>query len=169
MSDVNDVLGQAGGGEQVEALGRTWTLSHVGPGIRARYSAWLKARARRELTQQKPYLDEPEYREALASLQEQQTSGAYSWGSPLSPRAIGSAVQTMLESDEGRVQLVRELLRPAHGDIDPGKVMEILEAAPEDLALALAACLGLGPNRQAPTERTTSGSQETNEKGQAAG
>jgi len=169
MSNVNDVLGQSGSGEQIEALGKTWTLTHVGPGIRARYSAWVKARAQRELTQQKPYLDEVEYRERMASLQEQQTAGAYNWGSPLSPRAMGSAVQTMFDSEEGRIRLVQELLHPTHGEVEPGKVVEILEAAPEEMALALAACLGLGPNRQTPTERTTSGNPETSGQGQVAG
>lgn len=160
MSDVNDTLGQAGAGELVEALGKTWTLSHVGPGIRARYAARVKAKARRELAVEKPYMGEQAYREASNLLQEQITADAYSWGSPLDPDGPGSAIQAMLSSPLGQAWLFQELLRPVHGEVPLETVVQIAAEAPAETQLVLAACLGIGPNRQAPTERTTSGEEE---------
>lgn len=162
MSDVNDTLGQAGGGEQIDALGQVWILSHVGPGIRARYAARVKAKARRELAAEKPLMGEIAYREACNLLQEQINTDAYNWGSPLDPNGMGSAIQAMMASPLGQAWLLQELLRPAHGDVAMETIVQIAGAAPEETQLALAACLGIGPNRQAPTERTTSGSEASN-------
>jgi hypothetical protein len=162
MSEVNDVAGRC---ELVEALGKTWTLAHVGPAVRARYSAWAKARARQELTAQKAYLDQESYREALASLQEQMTARAYDWGTPLRKDAMGSGVAALIGTEEGRVRLLAELMRPAHPELadDPPAVVALVEAEPEAFALALAACLELpDPLAGRPTE--TGWAKETDEK-----
>lgn len=160
MSEVTDTLGQAGPGELVEALGRTWSLAHVGPGIRARFSAWCKLRARQELLEQKPHLAEDAYREALGVLQEEMAAGAYNWGSPLSQRGMGSAIAAALRQDDGRIALLQVLLEPAHGLLPWEQVLDLMEANPEGIALAMAACLSL-PNSQAPVTAARSPGQKS--------
>lgn len=141
MSDVNDSVGP---GEMVEALGQAWTLAHIGPGIRARFSAWCKMRARQAIAELRGTLGDDAYREDLGVFQEQLAAGAYSWGSPLDPDGAGPGVRAMLAGGDGKIQLLRLLLEPHHGDVPPGKVTELVNAAPTEVNLALAACLGTG-------------------------
>ena len=152
MSAICDTLGQAGAGEQLEALGRIWTLAHVGPGIRSRYSAWVLARARRDLVAEKPYLPDAEYREALALLQDRIDQGAYSWGSPLDPKGIGAAVHAAMGTTAGQLRWIAELLHPAHGDVDPETVLAIVDESPELVGLVVAACMALPGHDRDPDE-----------------
>lgn len=151
MSAICDTLGQSGAGEQIEALGRTWTLAHIGPGIRSRYSAWVLSRARRDLVAERPYLGDAQYREALALLADRIDQGAYSWGSPLDPRGIGSAINAAMATTAGQLRLIAELMRPAHGDVDPETVLQIVDESPEVVGLVVAACMAL-PGQEQPDE-----------------
>jgi hypothetical protein len=137
-------------GEVVEALGRAWTLAHVGPGVRGAFAAWLKGRARREVFAGRRDMGEDVFRESLASLNEQMAAGAYDWGSPLHPDLMGSAVEASLSRIAGMVRLVQLLLEPRHGPQDEPQVLALLNDAPEAFAHAVLACRGVRPNRQAP-------------------
>lgn len=163
MSAVCCTLGTAGAGEQIEALGREWTLAHTGPGIRSRYSAWVLARARRDLVAERPYLPDEQYREALALLQDRIDQGAYSWGSPLDPRGIGSAISAAMASTAGQLRLIQELLRPAHGDVDLETVLGIVEESPDLVGLVVAACMALPGHQQDPDEDDDLGEEHAQE------
>lgn len=144
MTDAIDALGAAGPGEQLVAGGKVWSLRHVGPGVRAAFSAWAKLQARQEVQ------GCPELQAALVG---ELAAGAYRWGTPLNPKAMGSAVARLLGETDGQVRLVQLLLEPAHGEVAPAQVLEILAADPDGAAAAVRACLGLGPvdpNPQAP-------------------
>jgi hypothetical protein len=146
MSTVTDV----GGSELIEAQGRMWTLSHVGPGIRSAFASWVKLRARQEIIALKADLGPLEYREQLAILGEELGGDSYAWGTPLDPKSLGLAVCKKLQSHEGQVRLLQLLLAKAHGDVPVSQVVSLLESAPEEVNLALHACLDLPPNSQAP-------------------
>jgi hypothetical protein len=99
-------------GEVAEVDGVAWTFSHITPSIRGQFSAWLKGRARQGLAEERREgsLGPEEYREQSAILNAEFAAGAYSWGSPLAPDGMGSAVQTALEEVDGKVRLVQLLL-----------------------------------------------------------
>jgi hypothetical protein len=149
VSTVTDV----GGSELIEAQGRMWTLSHVGPGIRSAFASWVKLRARQEIIALKADLGPLEYREQLAILGEELGGDSYAWGTPLDPKSLGLAVCKKLQSHEGQVRLLQLLLAKAHGDVPVSQVVSLLESAPEEVNLALHACLDLPPNSQAPAPK----------------
>lgn len=148
MTETTDLLN---GGEVLESLGQAWTLAHVGPGIRSKFSAWLKARARQGLREEREAgsLDADGYREESDALKARFDAGAYNWGSPLSPQGMGSAVAATLGETEGKIRLVQLLLERDHGQVTGAKIMEILAGAPEAAAACVQACLSPAPNGQA--------------------
>jgi hypothetical protein len=169
MSDVNETLGAAGAGELVESGDRVWSFAHVGPGIRAKFSAWCKLRARRELLALKPDLGEADYREQLAVLNAEVAAGSYNWGTPLNPKGLGPAVQAILNGEEGQLHFLTLLLEPRHGRVAPADVVALVTGNPEGVRQAVRACLGLpaeaggeaeasaDPNAPAPAVQTTPG------------
>jgi hypothetical protein len=138
-------------GEVVEVDGQAWTFSHSTPDIQGKFSAWLKGRARQGLTEERRQgiLGPEEYREQSAYLTAEFTAGAYSWGSPLSPDGMGSAVQTALEEVDGKVRLVQLLLERAHGKVPAEQVFTLLRSP--DVGAALGVCLD--PNRRHPANQ----------------
>jgi hypothetical protein len=154
-------------GEVVEVDGQAWTFSHITPVIRGQFSAWLKSRARQGLAEERRegILGPEEWREQSSLLNSDFAAGAYSWGSPLSPDGMGSAVQAALEEVDGKIRLVQLLLERDHGKVPSEKVLELMAASarmqqeaaknappgqdvPNPIAEAIRACLD--PNRQRP-------------------
>jgi hypothetical protein len=159
---VTDADDFSGAGEVVESGGVAWTLAHVGITIRGKFSAWLKARARQGLQEERrtgALLSVEQYREEADALKRQFDAGAYNWGSPFDPDGMGSAVSACLQETEGKVKLVQLLLEPAHGAVEIKTVLSLLTAAPQAVADALRACLGLPPNPPSPA-MTTPGMRE---------
>jgi hypothetical protein len=150
VTETTDLLNA---GEVLEALGQVWTLSHVGPGVRSKFSAWLKMRARKELKDQRSegILDAADYTDSLDRLEARMTAGAFNWGSPLNPSGMGSAIERSLnEEADGRIRLVQLLLEKAHGQVSPDKVLEILGDQPDASVEAVKLCLQALPNGPAP-------------------
>jgi hypothetical protein len=147
-------------GEVAEVDGVAWTFSHITPSIRGQFSAWLKGRARQGLAEERREgsLGPEEYREQSAILNAEFAAGAYSWGSPLAPDGMGSAVQTALEEVDGKVRLVQLLLEKSHGKVPVEQVYTLLRSP--EVGEAVRACLD--PNRQRPVNQP--GRAETMEK-----
>jgi hypothetical protein len=157
---VADVENIVDGCERVEVAGpdgpRAWSLAHVTPGIRAEFSAWAKLRARREIPQGE------HSREDVAVFQERCAAGDYTWGGPLDPRRLGSAVGAVLATDEGMVRVLQLLLRKAHGEVSGDEAVRLLREGGHDVADALCRALGLPPpNRPAPVPTADPGPQKT--------
>ncbi len=150
MTETTDLLNA---GEIVEAGGQAWTLSHVSPTIRAKFSAWLKGRARKELADQRRegILDEGDYRESLTLMNEEMSAGAYNWGSPLNPKGMGSAVRSGLGQTDGKIRLVQLLLEAHHGAVSVVQVHELLANAGDTMSETIRRCLhgSAVPNGQA--------------------
>ncbi len=151
MEDVNDVLGEAGAGEVVVAGGKAWTMHHVGPRVRAKFSALIKASARREIESLRRSAGDAAHQRDVAVFHEQLASGAYRWGSPFDPEAAGSAIRTALRSDEGQMVLIGLLLEKAHGEVPPEELGRAVTDNPRGFLDAMAACLGLPPDPNAST------------------
>lgn len=158
MSDVNSVVECY---EIVTAKGQAWKMSHVTPGVRGKFSALYKARARIAAREIGP--------SATAVLIEQMAAGAYNWGSPLDPDGKGSAISAALEQEEGKYLLIGMLLEPEHGELPPLELAALVRQDVEAFGEALSECLRLrppgedgagggkfGPNGKAPTEKTNS-------------
>ena len=144
------------GCEFLEALGQVWTFSHVGPAIRGAYSAWLKAKARQGLQDEKRtgILDEATFREESNALKEQFDAGAYNWGSPLDPEGVGKAVAQSLQQTEGNIRFIQLLLEKAHGQVEARKVHEMVKANRTGVHDTIAACMGVSGNSTAPATKT---------------
>lgn len=151
MTETNDVLGQSGAGELVESLGQAWSLDHVGPAHRARFGAWVKLRARREIQSMRQSLGESAYRDDLAAFHAECAAGSYNWGSPFSPDGMGPAVAAALEQPDGQLCLIGLLLESRHGALPPERLREVVAGNEECFGEALLACMRLpDPNRPAP-------------------
>jgi hypothetical protein len=137
-------------GEIVEVDGLAYTFSHITPALRGQFSAWLKGRARQGLAEERRQgiLGPEEWREQSSLLNSDFAAGAYSWGSPLSPDGMGSAVQAALEEVDGKVRLVQLLLEKAHGKVPVEQVYTLLRSP--EVGEAVRACLD--PNRQRPAK-----------------
>jgi hypothetical protein len=149
MSDPINLLGDVAG-IMVQVNGRWWTLSPIGPAIRARFVAWCKARARQEIISQRHIVSEDGYNDAHNCLTEASTAGAYKWNSP-DPRRMGRAIRAILSGEDGQVQLLTLLLAAHHPDTSFDEVMEILQSESEGIQYALASAMGtLAPNAPRP-------------------
>jgi hypothetical protein len=155
-------------GEIVEALGQAWTLSHITPALRGAFSAWLKGRARQELSEQRRQgiLGPDDYREQSAVLNAECASGAYTWGSPLLPAGMGSAVRAALDEMDGKVRLIQLLLKDTHGDVPAEQVYALMQDNPDQVAEACRTCLD--PNRQTPAQTKSPGTQRIDQRDNAA-
>lgn len=120
-------------GEVVISLDRAWTMRRVTPGVRGKFSAWVKARARREV-------ETPADRAAFL---EQAAAGAYNWGSPLDPKGMGSAVSAALGQWEGQTLLVGLLLEKEHGKVPDADLAAAMDGNREGFVEALQKCLEL--------------------------
>lgn len=162
MSSVNDTLGAAGAGELVEGHSRTWSLSHVTPGIRAAFGAWCKLRARLELAGQREVIGEEAYREDLAVHQEHAAAGAYNWGTPLNPKALGPGVRAQLMGEAGKFQLIKLLLRERHGDVADDVLAAAVNEDPDAWTDAVSNCISPGsvPNEKTPSPAPGAGAGE---------
>jgi hypothetical protein len=164
--------------ELVQSCDKEWQFQHVGKGIRGKYSAWCKLRARQEVIDQRDLLDPMSYKECLASVNEQIAAGAYSWGSPLNPKGMGTGVFATINGDEGRVYLLMLLLERKHGKLTVDDIAAIVEGNTEGVRLALDACLevpslkpkeGDDPNAKAPANPgTTNGTSQSTAVSQTA-
>jgi hypothetical protein len=165
VTETTDLLNA---GEVVEAVNQAWTLSHAGPAIRAKYSAFLKGRARAELAEQQRQgvFSGDGHRESLVLLNEEMTAGAYNWGSPLDPDGMGSAVRASLQQTDGLVKLLTLLLEKTHGQVSAEQARAILTDRigtadnPSPVTLAIRACLSVGtpdPNSTRPVRTTGNG------------
>jgi hypothetical protein len=149
MTDTTDLLNA---GEQIESGGKAWTFSHVGPGIRADFCAAWRARAREGLRQERKdgSLNPNEWREEADALKARFDSGAYSWGSPLDPNDMGSAITEALQETPGMLKLAQLLLKPRHGELSLEEVATILKGNPVAFRDALQSCLNAVPNAEGP-------------------
>lgn len=152
MSDANDVLGTEGAGEVVISLDQAWTMHPVGPRARGAFGAWARARARREIETTRREMGENAYRADLAVFQSECGAGAYSWGSPFDPKGMGSGVAAALGQWEGQAKLIGLLLEPAHGELEPEHLAEVIEGNRAGFIEALTRCLDAAPvpNGKAP-------------------
>lgn len=161
MSEATDTT-QAGE-DFIDASGKVWTLSHIGPLIRAAFSKWCKLRARQGVAEQRAELGEDAYREDLSLLTEEIAAGSYNWGSPLDEAYAGKAIRNILSSsDEGRVRLVQLLLAKTHGEVDGAAAMRLMDADGFEAAFRAAVRAPAAPNASPPSKPGSStGNQET--------
>ncbi len=145
MTETTDLLNA---GEVVESGGKAYTLSHVGPGIRADFSAALMARARQGLRDERKAgtLSASEYREEADALKARFDAGAYAWGSPLDPNDMGAAIQAALNETWGKLKLAQLLLKAHHGEMTLEEVADMLKGNPEAIGDAIEECLSPSPN-----------------------
>jgi hypothetical protein len=139
------------------ALGQTWTMEPVSPGVRKKMSAWARLRARQDLFSQRAEMPDAIYRECLVSVNEQITAGAYSWGSPLDDRRMGSGLMELLQTHEAQAELARLLLDRNHPGIEPQAIFAIMVDNAEGFATAMREALELGhaPNPRTPQDAAT--------------
>ncbi len=109
MIETTDLLNS---GEQFEALGKAWTLTHIGPEHKGDFSRWAKSRAYAELKDElaAEIITRAEYRERLESLADRMAAGAYNWGSELGNNDQGEGIQAMLKGGPGLCRLMQLLL-----------------------------------------------------------
>lgn len=144
MSDVSAAIAA---GEDFSSLGQTWTLSHVGPAVRAAASRWCKRQAYAELEESRQCLPAEAWRQKAARLDREMASGSYNWGSPYEPDRAGEGLARLTQTDEGHLAVVGLLLASAHPTLTPAKVKEVVEGADQELfAGAYLRALGLAPN-----------------------
>lgn len=148
-----------------DSLNETWWLSEVTPALRRLFASTIRARARQQLIDDRPLLSPEAYEEEKDTLQARIESGAYEWGPPveLNGTGAGKAIYAVLNSVEGKIQLIQLLLVESHGELDQNKVAEIISGNPEALAAALRAAQGLPPLAVAPANETP-GTTQANEK-----
>ncbi len=149
MTETTDLLNA---GEIVESNGKAYTFAHVGPGIRADFSAALMARARQGLRDERKAgtLNANEYREEADALKARFDAGAYSWGSPLDPNDMGAAIQAAMNETWCKLKLAQLLLKKHHGEMDLEAVADVLKGNPEAVGEAIQACLNPAPNDSQP-------------------
>lgn len=147
MTETSDLTAT---GEIAVLAGQAWTFAHVGREIRGKFSAWLKARARAGLQEerQQGILNHATYREEADALKRQFDAGAYNWGSPTHAYGMGDAVAVALESGAGLRYLVQLLLEANHGPVPEEKIEELCAADMPLLGETIRNCLD--PNRKAP-------------------
>ncbi len=147
MSELTDLKGC----ELVEALGKAWTVRHLGPGIRAKFSAWCKLRARQEIIAQREGLGQDDYREQVSILNEARGAGDYNWNTPLGGgESMGPGVRAAFRQQDGQVRLLALLLEKDHGTIPEDRVLALLADNGEGFGDAIRAAMGLPPNPKAP-------------------
>ncbi len=138
-----------GAHEIVQACGGEWRLAHVGPGVRAKFAQWAKFRAVQQVIDQKTFYEEqgrPDlYHVQIAAVNQSIAAGDYNWDTPLNPDAMGPGCWAAFNSVEGRVQLVKLLLQPAHPKVTTEETLAVITANPEGVGMALRQCLGLSP------------------------
>lgn len=147
----------------VESLSETWWLSEVTPAIRKAFAATIRARARQQLIDDKPFLSEEDYAAEREALQDRIDAVAYDWGPPLEigGTGAGKAIRAALASDEGILGLIQMLLSESHGDVSLTRVTEIVNGNPEGVQSALRAAQGLSPLPVAPPQQEAGQSQES--------
>ena len=140
--DAGLTTGSAGGGEMIQALGKTWTLAPVTFAIQAKFERWCRLRARQALVEDKDGLPADAYQENLSSLNREIAAGRYSWGV-----SMGEVIRDSLNDLPGLLHLLGLLLQVNHDSITQDDVRAIFEGNPEGVGLALKATLG---NRRTP-------------------
>lgn len=153
----NDSPQQMAAGEEIVdgADGKSWRLSHLTPGVRLAISRWAKREVRQQLRDQLEWQSVSENKADVALFQAQCAAGEYDWGPPTDPKGFGQQLQAMIQTSGGQLMLLRELLRPAHGELTDAQLVELDKADPEQVVAAVRRCLGLDPNPQTPVTPTT--------------
>ena len=131
------------------ARGQTWQLAPVTPGLRARFSAFVKKQALEELASLKSSLSAPEYHEVQSAVLARLASGACSWGTPLNPKGMGAIAREVYESDNGMLYLLQLLLEKQHGKVELEELAKLVEDNPAGFKGALRTAHGLPPEEAA--------------------
>lgn len=77
--------------------GKLYTLASMGPGVRSHFAKLLKARAWRELDQQKEGMDVDRYTRLESSIMRDMGAGAYEWGDSIHV-AMSARQEAILEA-----------------------------------------------------------------------
>ena len=142
------------GSEPFEALGETWLLAPIGPGVRDAFAQQVRVRARKQLYADRAWMEPDHYRAEEKALSGQIAAGAYEWGPPRDKGGVGmgEAVLATFETELGKVRLTQMLLEPNHGEVPLGRVAEIIADSLFPWLYAFRAALGLPPPDEEPQE-----------------
>jgi len=152
-------------GHMFEVAGKWWTLSPIGPLMRARFAAWCQAIARQAIISQRSVVGTDGYGDAHNALTDAIASGAYSWRSP-DPRRMGRSVKTIMTSEDGQVRLMQLLLEAHHKDVTEEQIRELFDSNDEGMLYAVAGAMGtLDPNVEMPPSVKRTGAEESQSKG----
>lgn len=123
------------GSESFTSLGEVWHLAPLGPRFTDAYSAWCRMRARRSTDRDKAFMTPEEYADEKRLTKLQIDAGEYEWGPPPQMQGTGMApgIVAVFNSDPGRLQLLRLLLEPAHGELTDAEITAIAEDSGEGL------------------------------------
>lgn len=126
------------GSESFEALGKVWHLAPLGPRITDAFAAWCRMCARRNILRDKTLMAPSEFEEEYLLLRRQIDAGEYEWGPPPLMQGIGMAPGCLafFKSEAGKLQLLRLMLEPAHGELSDEEINALAEGAGEALRQA---------------------------------
>jgi hypothetical protein len=146
--------------------GEEWCISHTTPEIQEIYCRWCKAQAMDHIRSLRDMVSSFEYREMLLVFSE--SGSDYEWGAPTDVAGRGAAITAQIQTHTGYLQLLKELLRPHHGDVPIARVKTMWEESYEEIGPLMSICMGwqteetADPNRQAPkTEEIPVGASPT--------
>lgn len=141
--------------EQVVSNGEAWKLSHITPGIRKAFAAWVQLRAMERLHEAREWLSKEEYAKREQRLYDRIEAGDYDWGCPLDPDNLGEAVLRARLTGEGNAKLAQLLLEPFHGTVEPGRIAAAFQGNIKGFQVALRRCLD--PNSDSPSVQNGQG------------
>jgi len=154
-SAMNGHVPPPGKFETVMADGQVWKLSHINPGIRKAFAAWVEQEAMRRLHESRSRLGPAEWNGRRTWLTEQIMAGAYDWGFPLDPNGQGSAVTRALSEGDGPGRLMQLFLEEAHGEVPIERIHALFAEQPEEIQMKMKRCLDPNSASPSPSEAET--------------